>query len=88
MPAIRTPSYQRHFSPLTTRTTFKQERLRTPPPLAYHVIYRLTNDIAPGSIKKPNGEVTRLARGGYKLQVELKWSDDKYQAFQVRVYTR
>lgn len=35
-------------------------------------------------LKKPDGEVTRLARGGYNLQAELKWREEFYQECQVR----
>lgn len=104
MPAIRAPAsrVQRHFSPLTTQTTFKQEHLSTPPPLAYHIVYpagtHTPNTSAdpfacskpkPKALlkKKPDGEVTRLNRGGYNLQAELKWTDDLYQACQASSLT-
>lgn len=105
MPAIRAPASRvmRHFSPLTTRTTFKQERLSTPPPIAYRIVYPVgthtpkstaTNPFGcskPKSKtslkKKPDGEVTRLNRGGYNLQAELKWADELYQSCQVNYPT-
>lgn len=90
----------RHFSPLTAHTTFKKERLSNPPPIAYSIVYPLgphsannsaANPFAIGTpavkahIKKPGGEVTRIARGGYNLQAELKWTDDFYQECQVKL---
>lgn len=104
MLAIRAPGsrVQRHFSPLTTRSVFKQERLSTPPQIAYHITYtagahnprsdivdplavvKVTFKAPP--IKKPDGEVTRINRGGYNLQAELKWTDEFYATCQVRLF--
>ncbi|KZP07473.1 hypothetical protein FIBSPDRAFT_902054 [Athelia psychrophila] len=100
MPAVRAPAsrVQRHFSPLTMRTTFKQEHFSTPPPIAYHIVYPagthtpkstaanpFTSDKPKSKAllkKKPDGEVTRINRGGYNLQAELKWADKLDQTCQ------
>lgn len=105
MPAVRAPAsrVQRHFSPLTMRTTFKQEHFSTPPPIAYHIVYPagthtpkstaanpFTSDKPKSKAllkKKPDGEVTRINRGGYNLQAELKWADKLDQTCQVNSST-
>lgn len=90
---------QHHFSPLTVRTTFRKERLSASPLLAYHLVYPVGNHTPHNTFAgpfaynkskpkallkaKPDGEVTRINRGGYNLQAKLKWTDDFYQACQV-----
>lgn len=101
MPAIRVPSsrIQRHFSPLTVHTVFKQEQFRDPPRIDFQIYYSIGSHKSNNSpnglpssstsmpkrqlIPKPSGEVSRLARGGYNLRSKLEWEITEYKARQV-----
>lgn len=58
----------------------------TPPPSSNAVLTSTpaATQYAPQELKrKPNGEVTRLAREGYNLRDALNWSEDVYSEVQV-----
>ncbi|KZT04240.1 uncharacterized protein LAESUDRAFT_658145 [Laetiporus sulphureus 93-53] len=95
-PSRRCYRTQRQFHPHTMRVCFQSERLVTPPPSpARHefgpesTAPSLTAAVLLHScqtIPKPNGEVTRIGRGGYNLRDALRWKEALYTQVQNTVH--
>lgn len=71
-------------SPLSYHAVFSlDEHLPSGCPTDPAVADNLSMNLAKSKIPKPPGEVTRIERGGYNLQLALGWSDEQYKRLQV-----
>ncbi|KLO05298.1 hypothetical protein SCHPADRAFT_1002982 [Schizopora paradoxa] len=98
MPKETSRRIQRHFAPLTTRSTFRPEIKSRGPLHSSRVVYPLVevpalippednkDPTAPKEpVPKPSGEVGRIKRNGYNLKTflcNIGWTADEYNDVQ------
>lgn len=98
LPVPRQRRIQRQYLPHTMRVLFYPERLLPPSPSPARRV--VAPEAVPPtvsvavllssmeSIPKPNGEVTRIGRGGYNLREILRWKEPLYNCVQVCTFKR